>query len=56
MNINEVQIGDKFQDEDTDIWTVTKVQGNNWEYWIELETEGGQVASFPDDFDDGDFF
>jgi hypothetical protein len=51
-----IKIGDKFQDEDTDIWTVTKIERNNWEYWIDLESEDGSVVSFPEDMDGGEFF
>ena len=47
-----IKKGDKFTDEDGDLFTVTKVASNK----IELkDEENGYNTTFPDDFDDDDF-
>lgn len=59
--IPNIKVGDNFRDNfNGDIFTITNVRNNNpdgegmdWETWIELENKGGEVISFPEDYDRG---
>ena len=46
-----IKKGDKFRDDEGDLFTVTKVASNK----IELKDEDGISTTFPDDFDDNNF-
>ena len=57
--VSSINIGDKFQDEDTDIWTVKDIFIPEWTTEVEtitLENEDGESTVWPDDFDGGGFF
>ena len=57
--VSSINIGDKFQDGDTDIWTVKDIFIPEWTTEVEtitLENEDGESTIWPDDFDGGGFF
>tara|TARA_R110000824_G_scaffold137175_1_gene301236 strand:- start:306 stop:602 length:297 start_codon:yes stop_codon:yes gene_type:complete len=57
--VSSINIGDKFQDNDTDIWTVKDIFIPEWTTEVEtitLEHEDGESTIWPDDFDGGGFF
>jgi len=57
--LSSINIGDKFQDEDTDIWTVKDIFIPEWTTEVEtitLENEDGESTIWPNDFDGGGFF
>jgi len=59
--IPNIQLGDTFRDTfNGDIFKVTVIQHNNpdgggedYETWVELENKGGEVVSFPHDYEKG---
>ena len=59
--IPNIQLGDIFRDTfNGDIFKVTVIQHNNpdgggedYETWVELENKGGEVVSFPHDYEKG---
>ena len=59
--ISNIQLGDTFRDTfNGDIFRVTDIQQNNpdgegedYETWVELENKGGEVVSFPHDYERG---
>ncbi len=59
--IPNIQRGDMFRDTfNGDIFRVTDIQKNNpdgegedYETWVELENKGGEVVSFPHDYERG---
>ena len=59
LRVSSINIGDKFQDGDTDIWTVKDIFIPEWTTEVEtitLENEDGESTIWPDDFDGGGFF
>ena len=56
---NNINIGDKFEDEEGDVFTVVDVFVPEFTTDVEsitLEDSDGIPTTYPDDFDDGEFF